>query len=211
MKSGHVRQLIVLSALAVLFLAGCAEKGPILLSVGYPAPEGKTPAATKAVVGVSSFKDERGKTESVIGSRTIPSGLQDDLVVQGTVSGLVAASLKEALKARGFTVKDVSPWDLTAEGMKSDRIGILFGGVIKKLWLESTGSILKTHLAASVQLKITAGNPADRKIIKTLDVESSVEQDVLYSPSKLEEVLSEALGGAIDQIFSDEDLKQKLQ
>ncbi len=196
----------------MLLLAGCAEKGPILLSVGYPLPEGK-PAAAKAkvVVGVSSFKDERGKTESLIGSRTIPSGQQNDLVVQGTVSGLVAASLKDALKARGITVKDVPQWDLTAEGMKADRIGLLFGGAIKKLWLESTATTLKTHLAATVQLKITAGNPADRKIIKTLDVESSVEQDVLYSTSKLEEVLSEAIGGAIDQIFSDEDLKQKLQ
>jgi hypothetical protein len=42
-------------------------------------------------------------------------------------------------------------------------------------------------------------------------VESTVEQDVLYSTSKLEEVLSDALAGAIDQIFKDDDLNKKLR
>jgi uncharacterized lipoprotein YajG len=83
--------------------------------------------------------------------------------------------------------------------------------VIRKLWLESTAVSLKTHVAASVQLRIVAGDPADGKIVKTLNVESSVEQDVLYSPSNLEDALSQALGGAIDQIFNDDDLKKKLQ
>jgi uncharacterized lipoprotein YajG len=206
-----IRWFLGISALAMIFFAGCAEKGPILLDIGYPVPEGKPAAAGKVIVGVSSFRDERGKPESVIGIRTIPSALQNDLVVQGTVSGLVAASLKDALKARGFTVKDVPAWDLTAEGMKTEGIRLLFGGVIRRLWLESTAVSLKTHVAASVQLRIVAGDPADGKIVKTLNVESSVEQDVLYSPSNLEDALSQALGGAIDQIFNDDDLKKKLQ
>ncbi len=205
------QRFIVLSAFMAVLLSGCAEKGPILLSVGYPIPEGQPAVAAKAVVGVSPFKDERGKRESLIGMRTIPSGMQNDLVVEGTVSGLVTAALKNALKARGFAVKDVPAWDLTAQGMKSGRTGLMLGGVIKKLWLDSKAPNLNTHVAASVQLKITAGDPAGGKIIKTLDVESSVEQDVLYSDSKLEEILSEAIGGAIDQIFNDDDLKKKLQ
>ncbi len=207
----NIRQFLLISALAVMFLAGCAEKGPILLSVGYPVPEGKPAKAGKVVVGVSSFQDGRGKSESVVGIRTIPSELTNDLVVQGTVSGLVAASLKDALKARGFIVKDVPAWDLTAEGMKAEGVRLLLGGEIRKLWLESTAVSLKTHMAASVQLKIVAGDPADRKIVKTLNVESSFAQDVLYSPANLEETLSQALGGAIDQIFNDDDLKKKLQ
>ncbi len=207
----NIRQFLVISALTILFFAGCAEKGPILLDIGYPPPEGKPAAAGKVIVGVSSFRDERGKSESVIGIRTIPSALQNDLVVQGTVSGLTATSLKDALKARGFTVKDVPAWDFTAEGMKAEGIRLLFGGVIRKLWLESTAVSLKTHLVASVQLRIVVGDPAGRKIVKTLNVESSVEQDVLYSPSNLEDALSQALGGAIDQIFNDDDVKKKLQ
>lgn len=206
-----IRWYLGISALALVLIAGCAEKGPILLDIGYPVPEGKPAAAGKVVAGVGPFRDDRGKTESMVGRRTVPSGMQNDLVVQGTVSGMVAASLKDALKARGITVKDVPGWDLTAEGIKSKGVVILFGGVIKTLWLESTATTLKTHLTASVQLKIVAGDPAGSKIIKTIDVESTVEQDVLYSTSKLEEVLSEALAGAIDQIFNDDDLNKKLR
>jgi uncharacterized lipoprotein YajG len=206
-----IRWRLGISALALVFIAGCAEQGPILLDIGYPAHEERPAATSKVVAGVSPFRDDRGKPESTLGRRTIPSGLQNDLVVQGTVSGLVAASLKDALKARGITVKDVPGWDRTAEGMKSEGIGLLFGGVIKTLWLESTATTLKTHLIASVQLKIVAGDPADRKIIKTINVDSTVEQDVLYSTSKLEEALSEALAGAIDQIFNDEDLNKELR
>ena len=206
-----IRWYLGISALALVLIAGCAEKGPILLDIGYPVPEGKPAAEGKVVAGVGPFRDDRGKTESIVGRRTVPSGMQNDLVVQGTVSGMVAASLKDALKARGITVKDVPGWDLTAEGIKSKGVGILFGGVIKTLWLESTATTLKTHLTASVQLKIVAGDPAGSKIIKTIDVESTVEQDVLYSTSKLEEVLSEALAGAIDQIFNDDDLNKKLR
>ncbi len=206
-----IRWYLGISALALVVIAGCAEKGPILLDISYPVPEGKPAQAGKVIVGVSSLKDNRGKTESVVGIRKIPSELQNDLVVQGTVSGLVASALKDALKARGFVVKDVPAWDLTAEGMKTEGIGLLFGGEVRKLWLESTAVSLKTHMAASVQLKIVAGDPAGRKIIKTLNVESSFEQDVLYSSANLEDTLSQALGGAIDQIFNDDDLKKKLQ
>lgn len=207
-----IRWYVGISALALVLFAGCAEKGPILLDIGYPAPEGKPVAAAKVVVaGVAPFRDDRGKAESIVGMRSIPSGLQNDLVVQGTVSGMVATTLKGALKVRGITVKDVPGWDLTAEGMKAEGVGILFGGVIKTLWLKSTAETLNTHLIASVQLKIVAGDPAGKKIIKTIDVESTVEQDVLYSTSKLEEVLSDALAGAIDQIFKDDDLNKKLR
>ncbi len=208
-----IRWFFGISALAlVLLTAGCAEKGPILLDIGSPAPEEQPAAAAKVVVvGVAPFRDDRGKAESIVGSRTVPSGLQNDLVVQGTVSGMVAATLKGALKVRGIAVKDVPGWDLTAEGMRSEGVSILFGGVIRTLWLKSTAETLNTHLVASVQLKIVAGDPAGRNIIKTLDVASTVEQDVLYSTSKLEEVLSDALAGAVDQIFKDEDLNKKLR
>src|SRR5574341_2237507 len=100
----RVKQSLFTIALAVA-LSGCAEKGPILLNIGYREPV-ETAAATKVIVGVSPFKDARGQAASVLGKRTIPSGQQNDLVVQGTVAELATASLKKALAGRGHTVKD---------------------------------------------------------------------------------------------------------
>ncbi len=211
-NKGRFSRLVVLSALTVLILSGCAEKGPILLSnISYQPAGKRTAAEKKVVIGVSLFKDSRGLATSVLGTRTIPSGMQNDLVVQGTVAELVAAALKDALKARGLDVKDVPVWDLTAEGMKAEGVDYLFGGEIKTLRLESTGTTLSTNLTALAQLRIVVGDPIEKKIIRTLDVNSKIEQQILYSDERLEEALSEALTTALDQIFQDEVLKNRLQ
>jgi uncharacterized lipoprotein YajG len=211
MKFGSSCAQIVFPALAVVFLlAGCAVKGPIQLTVGYTGgPETKPSAA--AVVGVSPFRDIRGTGMSIVGKRTIPDGQTNDLIVQGTAADAVTSALKQALAARGFAVKTVPEWDLTAEGMKAEGTGLLFGGEIKTLWLESTATSLKTHVKATVGIRFVAGDPAEKKIIKTLDVHSNFEEDVLYSRSRLEAALSEALSNAIDQVFRDEELKKKLR
>jgi uncharacterized lipoprotein YajG len=202
------RFALVSVLLACLFF-GCAEKGPILLTVGYQAPGEKASAASKQTVGVSPFKDGRGKDASVLGRRTIPNGQANDLVVQGTVAELATACLKRALASRGLEVKDVPGWDLTAEGMKAAGAALLFGGEIRTLWLESTASAFKTHLQASVQLSVVAGDVPEKKIVRTIEVSSKLDQDVLYSREKLEEVLSEALSSAIDQIFTDQELLKR--
>jgi uncharacterized lipoprotein YajG len=204
------KQSLLMVVLAVL-LHGCAEKGPILLTVGYEEPEEKAEAPSKITVGVSPFKDVRGKAASVLGKRTIPSGRENDLVVQGTVAEIAASGLKKALASRGISVKDVPAWDLSAEGMKADGAALLLGGEIKTLWLESTADSLKTHLQASVQIRVVAGDPSEKKIIRSVEVSSRIEQDILYSREKLEDALSEAVSSAIDQIFKDEDLKKRLQ
>jgi hypothetical protein len=204
----------VLSALiAFVFVTGCAEKGPVLLNIAYQAPAEKAVTASKIVVGVSPFRDGRGEPASVLGKRTIPSGMQSDLVVQGTVAETATISLKEALTRRGIAVRDVAGWDLTAEGIQAEGAALVLGGEIKVFWLESTASAsaFNTHLMASVQLKIAAGDTAEKKVIRTIDVSSKLDQDVLYSHELLENMLSEALSSAIDQIFNDAELKKRFQ
>jgi uncharacterized lipoprotein YajG len=199
--------------IAVVFVTGCAEKGPVLLNIAYQAPAEKAVTASKIVVGVSPFRDGRGEPASVLGKRTIPSGMQSDLVVQGTVAELATISLKEALTRRGIAVKDVAGWDLTAEGIRAEGAALVLGGEIKVFWLESTASAsaFNTHLMASVQLKIIAGDTGEKKVIRTIDVSSKLDQDVLYSHELLENMLSEALSSAIDQIFNDAELKKRFQ
>ena len=196
-----------------MVVSGCAEKGPILLNVVYQAPAEKAGAASAIVVGVSPFRDVREAQPSVLGRRTIPSGMQSDLVVKGTVAEIATISLKEALTRRGIAVKDVAAWDLTAEGMPAEGAALLLGGEIKVLWLESlaAASAFNTHLKASVQLKVVAGDTGEKKVIRTIDVSSKLDQDMLYSRERLEEMLSEALSSAIDQVFNDEELKKRLQ
>jgi len=202
--------LIVSVFILSMVFSGCAEKGPILLTIGYQAPAEKTTTASNIAVGVSPMRDGRGGSASVLGKKTIQNGIHNDLVVSGTVSEIATRALKEALIARGFTVHDVADWDLTAEGIKPDGSTLLLGGEINALWLESVSIPFKTSMKVVVRLKIVAGDGAEKKIIRTLDVSSKLDQDVLYSREMLENSLSEALTSAIDQIFKDEELKTRL-
>jgi uncharacterized lipoprotein YajG len=206
----YLRLIVPVFILSVL-LSACAEKGPVLLTIDYQAPAEKAALATTASFGVSPFRDERGEPVSVLGKRTIPSGMQNDFVVRGTVAATATAILKKAFAARGVAVKDIAGWDLTAEGMNAAGADILIGGEIRTLWLESRPSSMQTHMKASVQIKVTIGDRPEKKIIRTIDVNSKIDQEILYSQERLEAALSEALSSAMDQIFQDDELKKRLR
>ena len=198
--------------LATLFLlAGCAEKGPIPLDIAYQPPAEKILVSSTVTIAVSPIKDERGLPPSVIGKRTVTSGLKNDLVTQeGTVADVVTAALKDAVRAHGIAVKETAPWDMTPDGMPADGYNLLIGGEIKSLWLDSASVPFKTNLKTLVRLKIIIGDAAEKKIIRVIDINSTIEQDVLYSREKLATALSEALSAALEQIFQDDVLKKKI-
>ncbi len=85
------------------------------------------------------------------------------------------------------------------------------GGEIKTLWLESRPSSMQTHVKATVQVKITVGDRAAKKIIRTIDVNSKIDQDVLYSQETLEDPAFRGAVIGVDQIFKDDEVKKRLQ
>lgn len=211
------RQLGILTAAAVVVLAvvlaGCAQSGPVLLQdILYQAPTGTAPERAKVIVGVSPFKDVRGGSTSVLGKRIISDDVQNDLVVQGTVADIVTAGLKDALKARGVTVKDAQAWDLSAETIRADGMNILIGGEIKTLWVDVVSQPLNVKTSAAVQLRVFAADGAEKKIFRTLVLNSKVErQDVAFSLYTTADTLSEALSSALNQLLNDDEFKKKVQ
>ena len=210
---GHSKKYIGIAVLLAAFLSGCAQKGPVLVDFRYQPPKGEIAEAPKAAVEVSPFKDDRGKVESVVGNRFLSLNNQkNDLVIQGTVSGKVTAALKNALKARDITAKDISAWDLTDAGIPGDGAGLLISGEIKTLWVEVASQLANTTAKADVQLRVLVADPAQKKIIRVLNVNSTLErQTIKYSNAFVAGTLSEALSTAIDQIFADEELKNRLK
>ena len=204
-----------ISALAIILLSGCStQKGPFLMaSIEYVSPEGLVAAKPKVVVGVSPFKDDRGKPVSVLGTKNGSSSSgENDLVVQGPVAELVTAKFKDALKARGFAVKDVAAWDMTAEGIKAEGVDVLISGEIRSLWVESLSGVLDVFLKADAQLKIFVADAAEKKMLRTLTVNSKLERhNVAFSFEYIQETLSDALSAAINQVFDDEEVKKKLK
>ncbi len=204
---------IVLAVTAVLSLAACAEKGPVLLEgVTYQAPEGLAQGASKVVVGIGTFRDERGKPASLLGKRTIRNGIENDLVVQGTVADVVSAAFASALKTRGITAKDVPAGDLSAGTFRADGANIIIGGDIKSLWVDAVSQPLNVKVNAVVQLRVQVADAAEKKVFRTLVLNSKVDrQDISFSYETVAGALSEALSGAIDQLMQDSEFKKRIQ
>ncbi len=205
--------ITILGVFFAALLSGCAKKGPVLLdNIRYEAPEGLAAGAPRVVVGISPFRDDRGKSDSVVGKRTIPNYLENDLVVQGTAEELVAAALKDALKARGVTVKDAPEWNIDAQPIRANGVDILIGGEIKTLWVDAVSQTLNVKYKAEVKLRVSAADAAEKKIFRTLVLDSKVErQDVAFSFETVESALSEALSSALNQLLNDEEFKRKIR
>jgi Uncharacterized lipoprotein len=205
--------LVLIVMFGTLLLSGCATQGPILLDFQYQPPQGAPGGAAKVTVGVSPFRDDRGKVASVIGKRSLESSDQtNDLVVQGIAADRVTAALKSALKARGIAEKDYAAWDLTEAGVPSDGADLLISGEIKKLWVEAKSRFANTTVKAEVQMRVSVADMSQKKIIRVVNVSSMMErQNVTFSTDAPEGALSDALTAAIDQIFADEELQKRLK
>ncbi len=206
----------ITGSLAIVCLAvlafGCAEKGPILLDLRYQAPEGSVPSARKPVVGISPFKDDRGKTTSVLGLRITSSDITNDYVAQGTAADAVAARLRDALRARGIIVKEAPQWNLTPEGITAEGVDLVLGGEIKKLWVESTSKVLDTTIVAEAHLRVVAADAKEKRLLRTLTLKSKQERtDFSFALANVEDTLSSVLSAAIEQLFVDEEMNKSLR
>lgn len=208
----HTMFRVLLSIVTIGLLSACAEKGPMLLEgIAYQAPEAQVAGVPKIVVGIAPFKDDRGKTVSVLGKRTISNYIENDLVVQGTVADLITAAVKDAFISRGIMVKDASAWDMNAETIKADGMNILIGGEIKTFWVEVFSQPLNVKTVAEVRLRVSAADGPEKKIFRTLVLSSKMErQDVAFSLETVSATLSGALSSALDQLLKDDEFKKKI-
>ncbi len=202
-----------LAFLPVVLLAACAPKGPLLTDFKYQLPKSADGAAVTVTVAVSPFKDDRAKIESVVGQRfNAVNELTTDLVVQGTVSTKVTGALKNALAARRIAAKDAPAWDLTEAGVAVPDADLQVGGEIKVLWVDAVSQFASTTSKAEVLLRIVVADVAQKKIIRILNVNSKIKrQNVANTAAFIERSLSEAVTNAIDQIFADEELKNRFK
>ena len=215
MSKNKIKNIAFVTAvLALIALSACAtQQGPILVGAAYEAPQGLEKSPHKVVVGVSPFQDGRGKKSSLVGERVDEKGqFENDLVVQGNVSDLVTAALKEALKARGITVKDVPAWDLKIEDLKADGVDIVIGGSVTVLWTKAVAQALNANTRADVSLHVVAADAREKKIVRTLDLNGMYERRALsFDPDRVGEAISAALSQTIDQLLNDGDIKKNIQ
>lgn len=201
----NAKHILAMAALVFFTLYGCAPKGPILVGMGYLAPPQAVAGKTTKVVGISPILDSRGTPDSAVGRKSQASdGRESELVVQGTVAGIVTASFREALEKRGFIVKEVRSWDLSGGPVAVEGIDLLIGGEIRALWVDVVSRTVRDLYTVDVQIRASLVDVAGRGT-HNLNLNCKLErEDIKFSVERVEKLLSEALSTAVDQLINSE-------
>jgi hypothetical protein len=125
----------------------------------------------------------------------------------------VAAGIKAYLKKAGYKVADpIVQWDLKEGTMPKGNGKVIIGGTIEELEVTCWRGVFSHAYKTNVKLTIVFGDLAKGKILyKSKAASSSSKDDVSFSEEQLGGQLSNALGDAIEKVFEDKTLAQKLK
>ncbi len=117
------------------------------------------------------------------------------------------------MKKAGYKVADkIVQWDLKEETMPKGNGKIIIGGSIEELGITCWTGAFSNSYKTNVKLTIVIADLAKGKILYTSKVESSSSRDdVSFSEEEIGGQLSTALGDAIEKVFEDKAVAQKLK
>jgi hypothetical protein len=221
----------VLKKIAVLVLiafglgiSGCASTSSLYsVNMRYDAAQAVIPAylqaeekTSDAIITVAEFTDTRQLDDKKIIGRVIERDGTKPLVFPKYVipTKAVANGIKEYLKKAGYKVADkIVQWDLRKEETMPKGNGkVIIGGNIEELELTCERGVFINSYKASLKLTIVFADLAKGKILYKSKVESvSSRDDISFSEEELGEQASTALGDAIEKVFQEKAVAQKIK
>jgi hypothetical protein len=221
----------VLKKIAVLVLiafgwgiSGCASTSSLYsVNMRYDAAQAVIPAylqaeekTSDAIITVAEFTDTRQLDDKKIIGRVIERDGTKPLVFPKYVipTKAVANGIKEYLKKAGYKVADkIVQWDLRKEETMPKGNGkVIIGGNIEEMELTCERGVFINSYKASLKLTIVFADLAKGKILYKSKVESvSSRDDISFSEEQLGEQASTALGDAIEKVFEEKAVAQKIK
>jgi hypothetical protein len=125
----------------------------------------------------------------------------------------VANGIKEYLKKAGYKIADkLVQWDLKEETIPKGAGKVLIGGNIEELEITCERGVFSHAYKVNVKLTIIFADSAKGKILYKSKVESLLSRDdVSFSEEWLGEQASNALGDAIEKVFQEKAVAQKIK
>jgi len=207
-----------------LGISGCAATNPSLYSVNmrYDSAQAVIPEYSKAdektrnaLITVAEFTDTRQVDDKKIIGRVrerddtrVPIFPKDVMPAQAVADGI-----KEYLQKAGYKVADkIVQWDLKEETMPNGNGKVIIGGSIDEMQINCWTGAISNSYKTNVKLTIVIADSTKRKILYKEKVESSSSRDdVSFSEEEIGGQLSAALGDAIEKVFDDKVIAQKIK
>jgi hypothetical protein len=208
--------------ISIFSFLGCA--GPTSLysvNMYYDADQAAIPAYLKAdktsdaIISIAEFTDTRRMDDRLVIGHIVEKDGMKNLVFPKNVKATKAISkgIKEYLRKAGYKVSDkIVQWDLKEETMPKEDFKILIGGNIDELEISCRRGFPTNTCTTNMKLTIILADMAKGKILYKSKVESSYSKEyVLFSEESLGEQAGIALGDAIEKLFEDKTVAQKLK
>ena len=168
-----------------------------------------------AIISVAEFTDARQVDDKkIIGhvrerdDTRVPVFPKDVIPAKAVANGI-----KEYLKKAGYKVADkIMQWDLKEGTMPKGKGKVIIGGSIEELEVTCWRGVFSHSYKTNLKLTIVIADLAKGKILYKRNVESSSSRDdVSFSEAQLGGQLSNALGDAIEKVFEEKALAQKIK
>jgi hypothetical protein len=215
--------LITVVVLIVLAAAISVSAGTIFynINIQYDAKNAVIPeylkadAKTAAIIAVAEFNDMRQVDDkNTIGQVRERDETRVSIFPKDVKPSMaVANGIKEYLKNAGYKVDDkLVQWDLKEATIPKGKSKVIIGGSIEALEITCWRGVFSHNYKASVKLKFVLADSAKGKILYTGKVESaSSRDDVSFSEEEIGSQLSTALGDAIQKVFEDKAVAEKIK
>ena len=208
--------------ISIFSFLGCA--GPrSLYSVNmyYDADQAAIPAylkadkASNAIISIAEFTDTRRMNDRLVIGHVVEKDGMKNLVLPKNVKATKAISkgIKEYLRMAGYKVSDkIMQWDLKEATMPKEDFKIIIGGNIDELEISCRRNFPTNTYATNMKLNIVFADMTKGKILYQSKVESSYTKEYFwFSEENLGEQAGIALGDAIEKLFEDKVVAQKLK
>ncbi|MGP8153945.1 MAG: hypothetical protein ACLQBQ_07380 [Smithella sp.] len=222
MKIKRLRYKIWGLLFSVFCFSGCV--GPNLYSVNmyYDADKAAIPAYFKAdvktpdaFISIAEFADTRQIDDRLVIGRVVETNDMNVLVFPKNIktTKVISNGIKQYLRKAGYKVADkIERWDLKEETMPKGDGKVLIGGNLEELEIYCRRGFPSNSYKANIKLAVVIADIAKGKILYKSEVESNYSQEyVWFSEEHLGDQASIVLGDAIEKLFEDKALAEKLK
>lgn len=212
-----ISRLLLISCLA-MFLCACARQGPYSVDLLYISPE-KTSVADKKtkslLITVAQFNDVRTVDDKRVIGKVIKSDGMKILILpkHRMPADAVTRAVRHYLNSEGYHVSSRTPdWNLSDDTIESGWGTIVVGGDIHEFELTCLKEMPIRKYKARVKLSVVFSDVAKKKLKFKVNVESSPSlEHIRFTEGKMTEVINDALAAAINRIFENREVHQKIK
>ena len=207
--------------ISIIGFLGCAGPNLYSINIYYDADQVAIPAYLKAdksssaIITLAEFIDTRRMDDRLVIGHVVEKDGMKNLVLPKNVKATKAISkgIKEYLRMAGYKVSDkMMQWDLKEETLPKEDFRIIIGGNIDELEISCRRGFPTNTYTTNMNLTIVFADMAKGKILFQSKVESSYTKEyVWFSEENLGEQAGIALGDAIEKLFEDKAVAQKLK